>query len=240
MSVVTLTIDDTLVSARTEATILDAAREAGIDIPTLCYLEGLSARGGCRLCLVEVEGSPRLTPACVSPVQEGMVVRTHTERLQNYRRMIVELLLAERTHTCAVCVMNGRCELQSMAARLGVDHVRYDCLHPNFPVDASHEHNVKDPNRCILCARCIRVCDEVEGAHVLDMMGRGVHCNVITGMNQPWGKSLACTGCGKCIQVCPTGALFKQGSTVAEMEKGRRFLIWILDGRDKNIWHWTR
>lgn len=240
MAVVTLTINDKLVSAQAEKSVLEAAKDAGVKIPTLCCLEGLSARGGCRLCLVEVEGSPRLMASCVTQVQEGMVVKTETDRLHNYRKMMVELLLAERNHICAVCVMNGHCELQSMAARLGVDHVRYDYLCPDLPMDASHERNVKDPNRCILCARCVRTCDEVEGAHCLDMMGRGINCNVITGMNQEWGKAKSCTACGKCVQVCPTGALFKKGSTVAEMEKQKEFLIWILDGRDKKIWHWTR
>lgn len=240
MSVVTLTINDKLVSARSERTILEAAKDAGVEIPTLCFLEGLTPRGGCRLCLVELEGSPRLMASCVTQVQEGMVVKTETPRLIEYRKMMVELLLAERNHICAVCVMNGHCELQAMAAKLGVDHVRYDYLCPDLPMDASHERNVKDPNRCILCARCVRTCDEVEGAHCLDMMGRGIHCNVITGMNQEWGKARSCTTCGKCVQVCPTGALFKKGSTVGEMEKQKEFLIWILDGRDKKVWHWSR
>jgi bidirectional [NiFe] hydrogenase diaphorase subunit len=240
MPVVTLNINDKLGSAQAGQSVLKAAREAGINIPTLCYLEGLTPRGGCRLCLVEIAGNPRLMASCVTQVQEGMVIQTETAHLREYRKMMVELLLAERNHVCAVCVMNGHCELQAMAARLGVDHVRYDYLCPDLPMDASHERNAKDPNRCILCARCIRVCDQVEGAHCLDMMGRGIHCQVITGMNQPWEKARSCTACGKCVQVCPTGALFKKGATVAEMEKQPNFLIWILDGRDKNIWHWER
>lgn len=240
MPVVTLTINEKLISAQTGSTVLEAARDAGIFIPTLCHLKGLSPRGGCRLCLVEVQGSPRLMASCVTQAQEGMVVNTETEKLRDYRKMMIELLLAERNHICAVCVMNGHCELQRMAAKLGVDHVRYEYLCPDLAMDASHERNVRDPNRCILCARCVRVCDEVEGAHTLDMMGRGIHTNVISGLNQPWGKTRSCTACGKCVQVCPTGAIFKKGASVAEMEKQHDFLIWILEGRDKNIWHWER
>ncbi len=240
MPVITLTIDDKLVSAQEGQTVLEAAQEAGIEIPTLCYLEGLTSRGGCRLCLVEVQGSPRLLASCVTQAQEGMVVWTATERLVTYRQMMVELLLAERNHICSVCVMNGHCELRDLAARLGVDHVRYDYLCPDLPMDASHERCVRDPNRCILCGRCVRVCDEVEGAHAMDMTGRGIHCDVITGMNQPWGKTRSCTGCGKCVQVCPTGAIFKQGSTVGEMDKQHEFLVWVLDGRGKRVYQWDR
>jgi bidirectional [NiFe] hydrogenase diaphorase subunit len=124
MAVVTLTINGQMVTAQQEQSLLSVLREQGIDIPTLCHLEGLSERGGCRLCVVEIEGSNRLHAACVTPIQEGMVVHTHTERLISYRKMLLELLFAERNHVCAVCVMNGNCELQSQAANVGMDHVR--------------------------------------------------------------------------------------------------------------------
>lgn len=236
MAVITMTINDELVSGREGQTLLELIRERGIKLPTLCHLEGLEARGGCRLCLVEVQGSNRLVPACVTPAQEGLVITTHSERLVRYRHMILELLFSERNHICAVCVMNGHCELQYEAAAIGMDHVRYDYLNPDLPIDASHERYAIDHNRCILCTRCVRVCDSVEGAHTWDVMGRGVNSRVITDLNQPWGASRSCTSCGKCVQVCPTGALHYKESTVGEMEKHHDFLQWILEGREKKQW----
>ena len=240
MTVVTLTINDELVSAQEGETLLAVLRERGVDIPTLCHLDGLSERGGCRLCMVELAGSPKLQAACVTQVQEGMAVHTHSERLVKYRKMILELLFSERNHVCAVCVMNGNCELQWEAAKLGVDHVRYEYLHPELSLDASHDRFALDHNRCILCSRCVRVCDEIEGAHVWDVMGRGTNSRVIIDLNQPWGSSQSCTSCGKCVQVCPTGALFTKGSTVAEMEKQHNLLRWILDGGEKKVWSYEK
>ena len=222
--VVTLNIDGQDLSAREDETIIEVCRENQIPIPSLCYLEGLSVWGACRLCLVEVAGQARLLAACSTRVSEGMRIQTDTERLRRYRRAIVELLFAERNHVCSVCVSNGHCELQWMAQTCGVDHVRVPYRRVTYPVDSSHEMFRLDHDRCILCTRCVRVCDEIEGAHTWDVMGRGSDCQVITDLAQPWGESETCTGCGKCVQVCPTGALVKQGTSAGEMVKDKHFL----------------
>jgi bidirectional [NiFe] hydrogenase diaphorase subunit len=223
----TLTIDGREVGAREDQTILEVARENDIFIPTLCDLPGLSTVGACRLCLIELKGAPRLLPACVTQVAEGMEVSANSERLDRYRRGILELLFAERNHVCSVCVVNGHCDLQSLALKLGMTHVHFPYQYPSLPVDASHERFVVDHNRCILCTRCVRVCGEIEGAHTWDVMARGVECRVITDLAQPWGKSESCTGCGKCVQVCPTGALSEKGKSVSEMSKRRQFLPYL-------------
>ena len=216
---VSIKIDGGYVNATAGQTILEAARANGKYIPTLCHLEGLSAVGACRLCIVEVSGVGRLLPACTTPVQDGMSVTTNSEKLTRYRRMTLEFLFSERNHYCAICVSNGHCELQSMAQKLGVTYVEYPYSYPRLPVDVSHERFVLDHNRCILCTRCVRVCDEVEGAHVLDVMSRGIHTMIVADLNRPWGQARNCTSCGKCVQVCPTGAMAEKGWAVEEMTK---------------------
>lgn len=170
---VSIRIDGELLHARLGQTILEAATAQGKFIPSLCHLKGLTPVGACRLCLVEVAGIGRLLPACTTPVQDGMAVTTRSERLDRYRRMILELLLAGRNHVCAVCVSNNHCELQSLAKRLGVTHVRFPYSFPKAAVDLTHRQFVLDRNRCTLCTCCVRVCAEVEGAHVWDVAGRG-------------------------------------------------------------------
>jgi bidirectional [NiFe] hydrogenase diaphorase subunit len=235
MTARTLTIDGAEVSASEGETLLEAARAAGIHIPTLCHLAGLSEVGACRLCLVEIEGVPKLQPACVTAAAEGMRVWTDSERLRAYRRMIVELLFAERNHVCSVCVANGHCELQDLAVAVGMDHVRYDYLAPACAVDISHPRFGIDHNRCVLCTRCVRVCDEVEGVHTWDIAGRGGASLAITDLSQPWGAATSCTACGKCTLACPTGAIFLRGATVGEMERDPSRIAVIVNAR-KERW----
>jgi bidirectional [NiFe] hydrogenase diaphorase subunit len=231
VDVKTLFIDGKNVSARAGQTILEVAQENGIEIPTLCHIEGLSDVGACRLCVVEVKGSPKLFPACVTSIFEGMEVTTQSDRLQRHRRTILELLFAERNHVCSVCVANGHCELQSLAQHLGLTHVRLPYRNPDLPVDASHERFTADQNRCILCTRCIRVCSEIEGAHVWDVMGRGIDSIVITDLHDNWGNS-TCTRCGKCVQVCPTGALFDKSKIGSDHPKYPDFLPYLNEMRE--------
>lgn len=233
-AIITLVMDGRDVSAHADQTILDVARENGVFIPSLCHIDGLHPAGACRLCLVELKGSPKLFPACTTIVQEGMEVTTDSERLRRYRRVVLELAFSERNHTCSVCVTNGNCELQELSQKLEMTHVHFPYLYPKLTVDASHERFVVDHNRCILCGRCVRVCEEIEGAHTWDIMGRGIDARVITDLNQPWGAAESCTGCGKCVHVCPTGALSEKGKSVAEMSKRKQFLPYLTAMRGRS------
>jgi bidirectional [NiFe] hydrogenase diaphorase subunit len=236
VTVKTLSVNGKPVSAREGDTLLDVCRESGVRIPTLCHIDGLSDVGACRLCMVEVKGSPRLFPACVTRAEEGMEVQTDTDRLRKYRRQIVELLFAERNHVCSICVVNGHCELQAVAIQVGMDHVRFEYQHPVTEMDASHPRFVLDHSRCILCTRCVRVCDEIEAAHTWDVAGRGTGARVITDLAQPWGESASCTSCGKCVQVCPTGSLFEKAGTAGGFVRNRDFLTYIRNAREKKQW----
>jgi bidirectional [NiFe] hydrogenase diaphorase subunit len=233
VQIVTLTIDGKPVGASGGETILDVAKQNQVYIPTLCHLEGLIPYGACRLCLVEVKGSNRLLPACITKVAEGMEVVTNSEKLQRFRKWILELLFTERNHVCSVCVANGFCELQSLAEVLGMDHVRLPYLHPKFVVDATHDRFVSDNNRCILCNRCVRVCSDIEGAHTLDIMGRGIKARIVSDLDDSWGDSPTCTRCSKCAQVCPTGAIKEKGRrSVGEKFKRRDVIAHLAEMRE--------
>ncbi|MEM2110447.1 MAG: 2Fe-2S iron-sulfur cluster-binding protein [Candidatus Bathyarchaeia archaeon] len=213
---VKLKINGAEVAAYEGETILEAAKRTGISIPTLCYLEGLSNYGSCRLCVVEIKGSPKLFPSCTTPVSNGIEVTTDSERLRKYRKMTIELLLSEKPHVCAVCVANGNCELQDLAREFGVDHLRIEREWTRQKIDLTHDALVIDNNRCILCTHCVRVCDEIEGAHVLDIKARGKDSQIIIDMDEDWGSSNSCTSCRKCAKVCPVGAIYVRDKPISE------------------------
>ncbi len=217
MKEITLTIDGKQVKGKEGATVLEICQANNIDVPTLCHLKGLTDVGACRMCIVEIERERRPVPACTYPARDGLVVQTHNEKLEKYRRLILELMFTERNHLCAQCVASGDCELQSLAYKYQMDNVRYPYSWPALPVDSVNDYLVIDHNRCILCGRCIRTCDEIVGVHTLDFGYRGWKDMVVADLNQPLGAS-SCISCGECFQVCPTGAIFSKNSAY----KGKR------------------
>lgn len=206
MDVVKITINGQSVSAPVGSTILQAAQQAGIDIPTLCNHPALRPAGACRICAVEVKGQRVLQTACTFPIMDDMEVQTESPRVVAARKLVLDLLFSERNHYCPYCEMSGDCELQSLGYRYGLNHWVYPTyLHP-FPVDASHKYLLMDHNRCVLCGRCIRACGELAANHTLGLRQRGANTMIHADMGLPWGES-TCVSCGTCAQVCPTGTL---------------------------------
>ena len=221
MKEITLTINGRQVKGREGATVLQVCEANGIYVPTLCHLSGLSDVGACRMCVVDIEKERRPVPACTYPARDGLVVQTHNEKLEKHRLLILELMFTERNHLCAQCVASGDCELQSLAYEYQMDNVRYPYSWPALPLDSVNDYLVIDHNRCILCGRCIRTCDELVGVHTLDFGHRGWKDAVIADLNQPLGAS-SCISCGACFQVCPTGAIFSKDSAYkARPDAGR-------------------
>ncbi len=211
MASITITINGQKVPAQTGQTVLEAARAAGIDIPTLCHHPAVKPIGACRLCLVEIAGQRTLQPACTFPVADKMDVKTESPKVVEVRRFVMELIFTERNHFCMYCEMSGDCELQALAYRYGIDHMTYPTYVKRYPVDASPSYFLLDHNRCVLCRRCIRVCGERVANHTLDMRQRGASTMVHADMNLPLGQS-SCITCGNCLDVCPTGALVDKRS----------------------------
>ncbi len=206
---ITVTIDGQRCEGRAGQTILEIATAHQIYIPTLCYLKHLSPWGGCRMCIVEIAGNPKVAPACSTPATDGSAVITKSDRLHHLRRMTLELLFSERNHICPFCPMNhGDCELQLQGYRHGLDAISVPYLYPALPVDVSGKYFGLDHNRCILCTRCVRTCEEMEGVHTLDIANRGARNRVVVDLDSTFGASETCTQCGSCVAACPTGALF--------------------------------
>jgi NADP-reducing hydrogenase subunit HndD len=201
-----LTIDGTPVCAPQDATVLAAARAAGIRIPTLCHFEGLRPQGSCRVCVVEVEKARSLVASCVTPVSEGMVVHTNTQRVREARRTVVELMLSTHDGDCLTCVRNDDCELQALAHELGIRNVAYAGKKPHKHIDSSTPALVRDTGKCVLCRRCVEVCNEVQGVGAIFPQGRGFETSIGPAFGNALG-SVTCMQCGQCAAVCPVGAI---------------------------------
>ena len=209
---VKLTIDGKTVEVPEGTTVLRAAEKAGIQIPTLCDHPELTPYGGCRLCLVEVEGARTLQPSCTLPVGNNMVVRTDTDKVHSARKFVLTLLFSERNHFCPYCqVSGGDCQLQNAALSEGMTHWPLSPNYQPFAVDATHPYYILDNNRCILCRRCVRACGELVGNFTLGFEERGARSFLVADFGTPLGQS-SCVSCGTCTQVCPTGALIDRVS----------------------------
>jgi len=207
---VPITIDGKSVEAKHGQTILDVARELGIFIPSLCYYPGTTKVGACRVCVVEVEGARSLVASCAMPVTPGMVVRTDTEKVRAAQRMIVEFIWASGDHNCLTCERNGNCELQDLVYRLGIEKPRFDINNPGYPQETSNTMIARDLNKCILCGRCIRACNEIQVNEILDFSNRGSRAKVGPAFDTDYIES-ECYFCGECVDACPVGAItFKQ------------------------------
>lgn len=202
----TITINGRQIAAKGGITVLQAARDAGIYIPTLCDHPAVLPAGACRMCVVEVLGQRNLQSSCTFPVADGMKIETESERVINARRLVLEMIFSERNHFCPYCEMSGNCELQDMGYRYRLDHWGFPTYTKPFGLDATNKYYLMDHNRCILCGRCIRACNDLVANHTLGLGQRGSRSLVSADSNLPLGES-SCISCGTCVQVCPTGAL---------------------------------
>jgi len=209
--VLTIEVNKRPIQAKSGETILSALKRAGINVPTLCFMEGLFPSGACRLCVVEVEGQRSLVPSCAFPVADGMKIQTHSPRALRARKTIVELLLANHPDDCLYCVRNRDCLLQGLAEELGVRQRRYVGEKNDYKEDTSSPSLVRDPAKCILCGKCVRVCEETQGVAAIDFIARGSKARIGTAFDRGLNVS-SCINCGQCIMVCPTGALREQSS----------------------------
>jgi formate dehydrogenase major subunit len=206
---VTLTIDGAAVTVPEGTSIMRAAMELGTKIPKLCATDMLDAFGSCRLCLVEIDGRAGTPASCTTPVAPGMVVKTQTDRLKRLRKGVMELYISDHPLDCLTCSANGDCELQDMAGAVGLREVRYGydgAKHPNPGLDVSNPYFTYDPSKCIVCSRCVRACEEVQGTFALTIAGRGFGSVVSPGMEESFFSS-ECVSCGACVQACPTATL---------------------------------
>lgn len=213
---IAISINGEKVAAKEGMTILEAARAASIKIPHLCYFEGLSSDGACGLCIVEVKGEKNFTRSCVRTVTDGMEIATNSPQIRQTRRMLVELLLSNHPNECHICSRNQDCELLDIASELGIREIRFDRKAPAYPLDETSPSIVRNPNKCVLCGRCIHVCDEIQNVHAIDFARRGTGLIVSTIMDRGLGN-VECVNCGQCIHVCPVEAI-KAKSAIEDVQ----------------------
>ena len=224
MSNIALTMNGVPFSGREGMTILEVARENGIHIPTLCYLEDLPPYGACRLCVVEVEGSGTLVGSCHTPITEGMVVHTQTPKVIEVRRILVDLMLGSHPDSCLVCDTANRCELRKIAADLDIGLPRFRTRKHYYPLEDENPHIIRDMSKCILCHRCVRACLNLKGEEMFSVAYRGFNSKVIYGFDEPVGSEEACRDCDICISLCPTGALSKP-TRIGEKKEGPALFV---------------
>jgi NADH-quinone oxidoreductase subunit G/NADP-reducing hydrogenase subunit HndD len=212
MSQVKLTIDGIQVEAPAGTNVLEAAKGAGIKIPTLCYLKELNEIGACRLCLVEVQGARTLQAACVTPVAQGMVVRTGTPEVRRARKLNLELILSNHPRECLTCQRSTNCELQQLASEMGIEELRFAGDMPPYGPDLSSPSLVRDPRKCVLCRRCVSVCEKVQQVSAIAPQERGFNTVIAPAFLDPLGEA-ACINCGQCALVCPTAAICEKDQT---------------------------
>ncbi len=205
-------VNNSPIKARKGETILQALKRNGIEVPTLCYMAGHLPTGACRMCVVEVEGYSGLIPSCSHPVEDWMKIQTHSPRVIQARKSVVELLLASHPDDCLYCVRNGNCELQRYAEELGIRERKYPARPHPATIDKSSYSIVRDPAKCILCGRCIRVCEEIQSVSTFDYVKRGDSMYIGTTLDKPMNMS-NCVDCGQCTNACPTGALYEKDNT---------------------------
>ena len=201
-----LFIDGISVRVAQGTSVLDSARQAGVRIPTLCHLADLTPEGACRLCIVKIEGMRTLTASCSQPATEGMIVSTHTAEVLEARRMVLELILANHPADCFACTRNLNCELQTLAAELGVQSPRFSGMKRSYPIDDANAFIVRNNEKCILCGRCVRTCQELQCCNILGFTERGFDTKIATAFDTPTHLS-DCVFCGACVSACPVGAL---------------------------------